>query len=577
MASYSGTRRRLCGEELEKALLESEDEFANSDSEFEDSKSSDSESSNSVSGDNESETDENVDPPTKRKRHDSLFTWRSGQFSPVIHQFDDSNSGISSPDITDQSTPFSIFQLFFPLTIMHKIAQETNRYYNYVTKKSSPTQKSRLKKWTGTTAAELYVFFAVTLLMARHRKLTINEYWSYDPLLATPQFSEYMSRDRYLLLLRLLHFSDNDNPPERDNLYKIRPIIDHLRQIFGSLFRPFQNVCIDESLMLFKGRLSFIQYIPSKRHRFGIKLFVLCDCETGYVLDFIVYTGATTDILPGRELGVSGSVIQTLLGAYLQKGHTLWVDNWYSSPMLFDHLHKNKTNVCGTVRKNRREMPKFTGKLPKGQVEDKHTDNMMALRWMDRREVCMLTTLHTNLMQQSHKKDRQTGQPIVKPQCVIDYNKTMGAVDRSDMMLSSIESVRKSMKWYRKFFFHLLDISILNSHALYNTKTGENMTLANFHLSVIREIIRTFYIPRPKEKKGRPSAGDQPLRIIDGHFPTPVPSTPNKKSATRRCHVCSNTKLAEKKRRDTRYMCAKCDVGLCVHPCFQKYHTMLKF
>lgn len=77
----------------------------------------------------------------------------------------------------------------------------------------------------------------------------------------------------------------------------------------------------------------------------------------------------------------------------------------------------------------------------------------MDLRWMDRREVCMLTTLHTNLMKESHKKDRQTGQSIMKPQCVIDYNNNMGAVDRLDMMLSSVESVRKSTKWYRKFFF----------------------------------------------------------------------------------------------------------------------------
>ena len=48
--------------------------------------------------------------------------------------------------------------------------------------------------------------------------------------------------------------------------------------------------------MLYKGRLTFKQYIPSKRSRFGIKLFVLCDCKTGTILDFIVYTGTDIDI-----------------------------------------------------------------------------------------------------------------------------------------------------------------------------------------------------------------------------------------------------------------------------------------
>jgi hypothetical protein len=61
-----------------------------------------------------------------------------------------------------------------------------------------------------------------------------------------------------------------------------------------------------------KGHLMFKHFIPSKRHRFGIKVFVLCDCETGYILDFILYMGVTTDIVEDRELGISGAVIKPL-------------------------------------------------------------------------------------------------------------------------------------------------------------------------------------------------------------------------------------------------------------------------
>jgi hypothetical protein len=89
----------------------------------------------------------------------------------------------------------------------------------------------------------------------------------------------------------------------------------------------------------------FKQFILSKRHRFGIKDFVLCDCETGYILDFILYTGVTTDIVEDRELGISGAVIQTLMTTYLNKGYNLWIDNWYSSPVLYNWLHTNGVNV----------------------------------------------------------------------------------------------------------------------------------------------------------------------------------------------------------------------------------------
>jgi hypothetical protein len=220
--------------------------------------------------------------------------------------------------------------------------------------------------------------------------------------------------------------------------------------------------------------------------------------------------------------------------------------------------------VCGTVRRNRKEMPKMTEKLKKGQVESRHTDNMLAIRWMDSREVCMLTTLYTGIMRQTGKTDRKTNTPIVKPDCVIDY-KYIGAVDRSDM-ISSVECVRKSFKWYKKFFFHHLDITLLNSHALYNVKTGENIALADFQLALIREIFQKFHTPRPTSKSGRFVSGDQPRRLTERHFPVPVPPTPNKAKPARICHVCANTTKKPQKRKDTKFMCAECDVSSCLHP-----------
>ena len=73
----------------------------------------------------------------------------------------------------------------------------------------------------------------------------------------------------------------------------------------------------------------------------------------------------------------------------------------------------------------------------------------------------MLSTVETG------KKDRITGEVARKTKCVSNYNHYMGAVDKTDMMLSSIELVRKSIKWYKKFFFHMVDLGLLNAHSLY--------------------------------------------------------------------------------------------------------------
>jgi hypothetical protein len=99
-----------------------------------------------------------------------------------------------------------------------------------------------LQSWAETTAEELYIFLGVAMLITRVKKLSLAEYWSKDPLISAPQFSEYMSSDRCLLLLRLLHFNDNDTQTQGDRLHALKPIVAHLRNTFSSIFTPFQNL-----------------------------------------------------------------------------------------------------------------------------------------------------------------------------------------------------------------------------------------------------------------------------------------------------------------------------------------------
>nr|XP_046219966.1 piggyBac transposable element-derived protein 4-like [Oncorhynchus gorbuscha] len=214
------------------------------------------------------------------------------------------------------------------------------------------------------------------------KKNSLREYWSTDPMFATPSFASLFSQDRFLVLLRCLHFVNNATAILSDPLYKIRNVLISLTSAFGRVFVPYKDLCIDESLILWKGRLAFRQYIPSKRHRFGVKFLVMCDVKSGFVQDIIVYTGSTTDIKHYEGLGVSGSVVMTMLAPHLGKGHTLYVDNWYSSPTLFQHLLSNSTGACGTVRSNRKGMPAFgCGKMQRGEVEFQENGQQLAVKW----------------------------------------------------------------------------------------------------------------------------------------------------------------------------------------------------
>ena len=117
-------------------------------------------------------------------------------------------------------------------------------------------------------------------------------YWSTDSVYNTPIFSQVKTRKRFQLLMKFLYFENNDNynpeDPQRDRLFKIRAIMDLLRNRFNNVYYPGEHITVDESLVLYKGRLLFKQYIRTKRARFGIKMYELASAE-GILLDFFIY------------------------------------------------------------------------------------------------------------------------------------------------------------------------------------------------------------------------------------------------------------------------------------------------
>jgi len=77
---------------------------------------------------------------------------------------------------------------------------------------------------------------------------------------------------------------------------KIKPFFDALIHQFQSVYTPSANVAIDESLMLWKGRLAMKQYILLKRARFGLKSYELCESGSGYIWNSLIHTGPTMQL-----------------------------------------------------------------------------------------------------------------------------------------------------------------------------------------------------------------------------------------------------------------------------------------
>ena len=87
--------------------------------------------------------------------------------------------------------------------------------------------------------------------------------------------------NRFVLLLKNWHVADNQTAPTDDRLYKVADFVQKLISNFQAVYHPGKEVAVDETMISHRGRV-FCQYNPGKAHKYGIKLFKLCEM-TGYI------------------------------------------------------------------------------------------------------------------------------------------------------------------------------------------------------------------------------------------------------------------------------------------------------
>jgi hypothetical protein len=84
----------------------------------------------------------------------------------------------------------------------------------------------------------------------------------------------------------------------------------------------------------------------------------------------------------------------------------------------------------------------------------------------------------------------------MKPKCIVEYSCKLGAVTQTDMLLIYVQCIHKSVKWYKKLAFHILDIALLSAHSLCLMQNEKVMPLYDFQMSAIGRVLE-------KHKEGR--------------------------------------------------------------------------
>ncbi|XP_025206936.1 piggyBac transposable element-derived protein 4-like [Melanaphis sacchari] len=521
--------------------------------------------------------------PVSHRRQGALPKWRQKNSKPKPHPFT-GNQYITN-EVNENSTELKCFQLYFPQFIVKLIKKETNRYAFSVIrslKRRNVIKKNSIwHKWKPLTISEVYKFFSIILHMSLVEKPHIKDYWSTNPVLQTTYASKLMKRDRFISIFSMLHIANNDKyvrkgQPGYDSLYKIRSYVNFLNDKMSKLYYPGQNITVDEGVCPFRGRVHFRVYMKNKPEKYGMKLFIASDPLTGYTLSFEIYSGK------GEENNSIIPLYSRLLKQYFNKGHTIYMDRFYTSPMVLEYLWDNKTNGVGTVMANRRGLPKdsvVNAKLKKGEMAFARNGPQICIKWKDTRDVLIMSTCHSADMAPVTVKAR--GGPIqkFKPVSIIDYNKFKTGVDHGDQMITYYPFKRKTLKWWKKMFFYLFKVSVVNSFIIYKHYAiqNKNPCLKTFMLNLCQQM---------SEKSGEvieTGTGYETTnvdRLIGRHFIKKIPPTPKKSNPRRTCKVCSKkikTGKLDRCKKETSYYCPICNVPLCIENCFEVYHTKKQY
>ncbi|XP_063372172.1 piggyBac transposable element-derived protein 2-like [Cydia amplana] len=404
------------------------------------------------------------------KKFSLNYTWRRAFFQHRA-EIETTNENDEYVDIGLNETVLDYFMKFFSEDIFLDIVSETNMY---------SVQKSG--KSIDLSVDEFRDFLAIKIMMGIVVMPSYLDYWSkqfrYAPI------ADLMSLKRYQQIRRYLHFADI-NFENSDRYYKVRPVVEKIKKncLAEETERSFS---IDEQMIPYKGTKAGKrrQYMKDKPNKWGFKNYVRAG-PSGMIYDFILYGGEDTFRFhkfadDEATLGFGAQIVLALCQSIKRRPSTVCFDNFFSSPELV-YILREKYGIfsLGTIRRNRLRgadeklvTEKLLKKKPRGSFSQVvcNSNKLAVLRWNDNKSVTFISSYVDSEPVQKIKRYCKIAKAKVDVDCpnmVKVYNKTMGGVDLSDMLISLYRIPFKSRRWYLSIFSQLIDICINNGWLLY--------------------------------------------------------------------------------------------------------------
>ena len=293
--------------------------------------------------------------------------------------------------------------------------------------------------------------------------------------------------------------------------------------------------------------------MKSKPDKYGIKVWVIADSELHYVLDSQVYLGKVGN---NPEVGQGQRVVEGLSQKYYGTGRNITSDNFFTCIPLANSLLQKNLTLVGTLRANKKALPEEFLKNPRRKEQLSifgFQNDMTIVSYVPKknRAVILLSTQHhTDSI--SEREDR-------KPDIILMYNSTKGAVDTVDQAVHTYSCARQTRRWPNKIFFNVVDVACLNTFLLWKVSHpdwnhGKNYKRRLFLIELSKNLMYEQMLARAAVPQLRPNVRNAlincGINIPQAHVRIQAPA------GLGRCHLCQERRLG-------RVVCNTCNRHAC--------------
>src|SRR4051812_23423743 len=197
-----------------------------------------------------------------------------------------------------------------------------------------------------------------------------------------------------------------------------------------------------------------------------------------------------------------------MTGGYEDKGHVLYIDNWFTSPAVLDALKQKGIRCCGSVRRNRRGMPKVAEAdiraLGRGEWIQKQKGDTSLAVWKDQKVVWVLYNHCSPGETTSLERWSEAGNKISVgcPQAIRDYFYNARSVDVLSQLHYAYAPGRKAQRSWPRLAWWLLDMCIVNAFKLWSIGKNRPSQL-DFREQLMHELLKQL----PPEQQPRRHGG----------------------------------------------------------------------